>query len=277
MINSIVNNQNTGNDDERNKLYNLMLEFKPQAKGWAQKQLSRFPARIKTGEDIFLEACIRLIDDMVSNKIEVQKEVRPIKNMIYNYMKRLIQQYKTEEWTITREYQYAEQSNFDKAVSDTTACYGCSHAINKNEKEERCQEILDELLDSLNEEQRKIVGVAISDENDLFRMLYPISGELTNDLIQEMLKKQYILPNGDTGSKFKNKIKPADLRLSRCYKKYFKAIHKILKANRVITSQEMIASYLGIPEEDVRKNCVQIRKLFMKIKAKYKLKHIVSG
>lgn len=252
--------------EEMEEYYIVVSRVKIQAVGWANRRLANFPAKIKTGEDIYNEAVYVMTEEIICGKLKVYKNYFYTKNTLYNKMKQIIYRYMHEEGPILREHQYIDGFQFETAVNMAVIKGWCTSPAETEEHERYYRQLLKEFLETLTGNQKKIVQVTLSDENDFRRMLYPVAGALTDELIVELLQKKYIDQNGDTTPKFKRDKPPASLRLSSQFKLLRKKIHKVLKANRIITTRSMIASYLGITLREVISNCRNIEYEFKRFK-----------
>lgn len=251
---------------EIEEYYTIVSRAKAQAVGWADNKLRYYPAKIKTGEDIYIEALYLMTEEIICGKLRIYKEYYYTKNTLFNKMKQILYRYIHEEEPVLREHQFIDGFQFETAVNMAVIKGWCRSPAETAEHERYYRQLLKEFLETLTGDKKKIVQVALSDENDLRRMVYPAAGALTDELIVELLQKKYIDQNGDTTPKFKRDKPPASLRLSSQFKPLRKMIHKILKANRIITTRSMIASYLGLTLKEVKNYCRNIEYEFKRFK-----------
>ncbi len=245
--------------DEIEEFYSKTLTFRRKAVGWASNQLRNYPSRVKSGEDVFSEARDLMMTDIKSDKIRVKKQLSTTRNFLFNYMRRIIYKYINEEGPLIPQNQCLDDHSFEMLIDLTTQH---TQHLSDEEKEIHFQNFLDGFLATLSGLKRDIVSLIISDQNDLYQLLKPVTKGLTDALILELLRSRYIDENGDTGVKFKRDRPPASLKLSNCYKPYRKMIHRILKANRILLSAELIALYLGVSEGDVKKKLRELEEGF---------------
>lgn len=269
MISDISDYWNLGNEDEKKEYYAMTLAIRSKAVGWANKELSWLSARVKSGADVFNEACQLMREEIVSGKLKIFKKLTSTSYTLYNKMKQIISLYRRTEWTVVHENEFPNNYAFETAINTAVLKEGFTIPLLDEEKERYCQIFINEFLKTLSGVQKEIIQVVLSDENDLYRMLSPVTGAQTNALILELLKKNYINEYGDIGIKFKRDKPPASLRLSPFFKPYRKKIHKIIKANRIIIDSEMIYAYLGITKKEVSKNYVKLRRHFRIFKKEF--------
>ncbi len=249
--------------------YAMLILMMPQAVGWADKKVVKFPAKIKSGYDIYCEACDLMTMEIILGKLKVFKNYYFMKKTLYNFMNRIISRYIKEEKRIKRQHEYETDFQYEAAINMAVIKGWCASPVETEENERYYQQLFKEFIETLTGIKKEIFQVSLSDENDFRRMLYPVAGALTDELILELLKKNYIDQNGDTAFKFKRDKPPASLRLSSQFKPFRKKIHRILKANRIITSRSLMASYLGITLKEVVDYCEELGSDFKRFKKRF--------
>lgn len=264
-------NWQLNNKEDEIEFFKLILNLQPKVGSYIKRQLWWFQARNKSAEDLCDQALDFLLKDMRISKVVVGKHKKTTRAFLYNYAKREICKFIKEEKVLLRQHSIESKGKITYEVFLDRFAKKIRENRNKSDKEKLCKFLLENISQLATVGTQKVIEVIISDNNDLFLLLYPITKELTEDLIEELLNKGYIDKYGDVTEDFKDLRGPSKLKISKKFIEYHKEIYKRLKLNRIIKSKELIATYLNISIEIVSDSFNEIRKIFRKLEHDLKL------
>lgn len=259
------------NKEDEIEFFKLILNLQPKVVNYIKRQLWWFPARNKSAEDLCDQALDFLLNDMKISKVFVGKRKKTTRAFLYNYAKREICKFIKEEKVLLRQHSIESKGKITYEVFLDRFARKIRRSRNKSDKEKLCKFLLENISQLTTARTQKVIEVIISDNNDLFLLLYPIAKESTEELMAELLNKGYIDKFGDVTEDFKDLKGPSKLKISKKFKEYQKEIYKRLKVNRIIKSIELIASYLNISIENVSDSFNEIRKVIRKLERDLRL------